>query len=444
MRCIIFIVLFIIPAFIFAEETHEYQLPNGLKLIVREDRRAPVVLSSVWYKVGGSYEHSGITGISHMLEHEMFLGTQRYKKGMFDKIVSENGGIQNAMTSSDFTLYYQQLAVGKLPISFELEADRMRGLLLQKKAFNKEKMVVMEERRMRINDNPQSLTWERFKAAAHVNNPYHHPVIGWMTDIQHCTIDDLRKWYRTWYAPNNAIVIVVGDVHPEQVYQLAKKYFGPLKQEKIPRLHPRTEVVSLGIRQVDVNLPAQLPWLVMGYNTPVLPTSKNRWEIYALDVAAYLLGGGDSSRFAKNLVRGRQIAVGAATQYNPFQLHNDLFVFAGIPTAGYSINQLKRAFLGQIKKLQTTLVDTQELERTKAQMIAGNIYDKDSIMNQAINLGVPEAIGLSWREGDRFVDHIKSVTPQQIQAVARKYLVPNRLTIAILHPVAEGKRARLP
>ena len=414
--------------------TVEYHLKNGLTVIVRENHRAPVVLSSIWYKVGGAYEHDGITGISHVLEHMMFEGTKKYGPGVFNTLISENGGRQNAMTSQDWTMYYQQISADKLPLIFKLEADRMRGLLLQPKRFKKELQVVMEERRMRVDDNPQGLTWERFKAAALVNNPYHHPVVGWMTDIKHLTLQDTRRWYDKWYVPNNAIVVVVGDVKPAQVLKLAQQYFGPLKRGDVPKLKPRTEVPPLGERQVSVTAPAKLPWLVMGYNTPSLVTAKQKWQPYALMVLAYVLAGTNSSRLERDMVRGKSLAVSVGVDYSPLELHSDVFVLTATPTVKHTIAQNEQAILAQIANLQTKLVSTAELDSIKAQLTAQQIYGQDSLMRQAFMLGLPTVIGLPWQVGDQYIDRIKQVTPEQVRAVAQEYLVPKRLTIAILKP----------
>ena len=221
-----------------AGAVHEYQLDNGLKLIVKEDHRAPVMVSQVWYKVGSSYEHDGITGVSHVLEHMMFKGTSAHPAGEFSRIIAENGGSENAFTSRDYTAYFQTMEKSRLPVSFELEADRMRNLVIPEQEFLKEVQVVMEERRMRTEDNPQSLTYEQFNATAYVNSPYRIPVIGWMDDLESMHVEDLKSWYRKWYAPNNATVVVVGDVDPDQVYALAKKYFGPLKPSEIEPAKP--------------------------------------------------------------------------------------------------------------------------------------------------------------------------------------------------------------
>lgn len=418
--------------------THEYMLKNGLKLIVRVNKRAPVVLSSIWYKVGGGYEHDGITGISHVLEHMMFKGTKKYGPGELNKIISDNGGTQNAMTSADFTMYYQELAANKLPISFELEADRMRGLVLEKQSLAKELKVVMEERRMRVDDNPQGITWERFQAAAHVNNPYHHPVVGWMTDIKHLTLQDVRQWYDQWYGPNNAVVVVVGDVDPIKVKELAEKYFGPVPAIKVPTLKPRTEVESLGQREVTIHKPAKLPWLLMGYNTPSLVTAKHRWQAYALMVMAYVLSGNSSSRLEQDMVRNNPIAASADAGYTLFSLHSNVFMFTATPIKGHTVAQLQAAIAKQVHRLKTTLVSAQELQRVKAQLLAQTVYRKDSLMRQAYMLGWPEMVGLSWRAGDGYIKHLEAVTPEQIQAVAKQYLQPQRLTVAILKPTKIG------
>jgi len=421
-----------------AAKTTEYTLNNGLRLIVREDHRAPVVLSSVWYRVGSSYEHNGITGISHMLEHMMFEGTAKYGPGEIDKMINDNGGEQNAMTSYDYTAYYQRWAADKLPLSFEIEADRMHNLQLRQARFEKEHQVVMEERRMRVDDNPQAKTFERFNALAYINNPYHHPIIGWPSDIANYKLANLKSWYHQWYGPNNAIVIVVGDVDPAHVYQLAKQYFGPLKKIHVPVLKPRKEMTALGIRETHVVLPAKLPWLVMGYNVPEITTAKEKWVPYALVVASAVLEAGDSARFSRVLVRKKQIAVEATAGYNPYYLHDGLFTMTAIPTSNHSLSDLKSAILQQVNLLKATQVSQAELNRIKAQVIADTVYQQDSLMSQAFDIGVPEIVGLSWKVSRDYVNAINRVTSQQVQMVAKRYFRTNNLTVATLQPKSQG------
>ena len=212
---------------------HEYRLDNGLKLIVKEDHRAPVMVSQVWYRVGSGYESDGVTGVSHVLEHMMFKGTDKHAPGEFSRIIAENGGQENAFTSQDYTAYFQRMEAGRLPVSFELEADRMRNIKLSEEEFRKEIKVVMEERRMRTDDKPTAQTFEQFAATAYTTSSYRIPTIGWMNDLENMTLADLQQWYRRWYAPNNAILVVVGDVDPEAVLAQAKKHFGPLRPETI-------------------------------------------------------------------------------------------------------------------------------------------------------------------------------------------------------------------
>ena len=244
--------LIALPAIAVANTVSEFQLDNGLKLIVKEDHRAPVVVSQVWYKVGSSYEYNGITGISHQLEHMMFKGTENLGPNEFSQIIAANGGRENAFTGRDYTAYFQTLEKDRLEVSFRLEAERMRKLVIDEAELIKEHEVVAEERRMRTEDNPQALVREAFNAAAFVNSPYHHPVIGWMSDIKHYEVDDLRDWYQKWYAPNNATVVIVGDVDPDAVYALAKQYFGPLKPETTAIVKPQIEVEQRGMRTVEV------------------------------------------------------------------------------------------------------------------------------------------------------------------------------------------------
>ncbi|MBI3776543.1 MAG: insulinase family protein [Gammaproteobacteria bacterium] len=418
-----------------AVTTHEFKLDNGMKVIVKEDHRAPVVVSQVWYKVGSSYEHNGTTGLSHALEHMMFKGTKKHPPNEFSRIISENGGKENAFTGEDYTTYFQQLEKSRLAISFELEADRMRNIVLPPEEFAKEIKVIMEERRMRTDDNPNALMHEQFNAAAFVNSPYHHPVIGWMDDLEHMTVQDLRNWYQTWYTPNNATLVVVGDVDAKETLALAKKYFGPLKSNPVPVVKPQQEIEQVGTRRIIVKAPAELPSLVMGYKTPGARSAKDVWEIYALDMLAGILDGGDSARFAKNLVRGSQVAANAGAGYDAFGRLDQLFTLDGTPAQGHTIQELETALRAQVKKVRDEVVSDDELERVKAQVIASKVYERDSSFYQAMQIGMLETVGLPWKLADEYLDRIKAVTPQQVQQVAQKYLIDDTLTIAVLDPL---------
>ncbi len=413
---------------------HERVLANGLKVIVKEDHRAPVVVSQIWYKVGSSYEHDGITGISHVLEHMMFKGTKRHPAGEFSRIVAENGGRENAFTGRDYTAYFQTLAKDRLAISFELEADRMRGLLLDPEDFAKEVQVVMEERRMRTEDDPQALTGERFNAVAYLTSPYHWPIIGWMDDLEHLTVDDLRAWYDTWYRPNNATVVVVGDVDPDEVFALAEKYYGPLEAAPVPEVKPRREVAQRGERRVSVHAPARLPYVIMGWKAPALGRADADWEPYAMEVLAAVLDGGLSARLETELVRARRIAASIGTGYDLYTPRREVLTVSGTPAPGHSVDDLVAAVEAQIERLKTEPVAPHELARVKAQVVAGKVYERDSMFYQAMQIGMMETLGYGWRVQDEYLERIEAITPEQIQAVARKYLVRERRTLAVLEP----------
>ncbi|MBL4638003.1 MAG: insulinase family protein [Proteobacteria bacterium] len=414
----------------------EYRLGNGLKLIVKEDHRAPVVVSQVWYKVGSSYEYNGITGISHQLEHMMFKGTENLGPNEFSQIIAANGGRENAFTGRDYTAYFQTLEKDRLEVSFRLEAERMRKLRIDEAEILKERDVVSEERRMRTDDNPKSLLREAFNSTAFVNSPYHHPVIGWMSDIQNYSLDDLNIWYQKWYAPNNATVVVVGDVEPAAVFSLAKQYFGPLKPEITATLKPQIEIPQKGLRTIQVKAPAELPYLMMGWKVPVVKTAETDWEPYALEVLAGILDGGNSARFARELVRGEEVAAGVGAGYGLFSRLNDVFTVAGTPAQGKTIADLQQAVKAQLDKLKQASVTDDELARVKAQVVANAVYERDSVFYQAMQIGMLDTIGLDWRLADAYVENVNKVTAEQVMIVAQKYFLDDGLTIGELVPLS--------
>ncbi len=431
--------IWLIPSYA-ASSTHEYTLKNGLRLLVKENHRSPIVVSQIWYKVGSAYEPAGITGISHALEHMMFKGTPTISGDEFNKIIAENGGEFNATTAFDYTYYYERLAADKLPLSFKLEADRMQNLKLTQDDFTKEIQVVMEERRLRLDDNPQATTEERLFAAAHLASPYHHFPIGWMSDLQEMTVEDLKAWYHTWYAPNNAILVVAGDVQPEQVYQLAEQYFGSIPAKTIPRLKKQPEPPALGQKSVTVKHEAKLPFLLLGYNVPTLGSTTETWQPYALTVLATALDGGQSARLAKNLIRGKQLAVQTNVEYDPYQLFSSLFILSATPASKHSLKELKAGLLAEVKSLQSDLISEPELARIKTLLTANYTYSQDDLTSQATFLGNLASIGLPWQLADDYITKIQAVTAEQVRQVAKQYLTPNHLTTAQLLPIQDKEK----
>lgn len=422
-----------------ANMVHEKVLKNGLKVLVKEDRRAPVMVSQVWYKVGASYEHDGITGLSHVLEHMMFQGTNNLKPGEFSKIIAANGGRENAFTGADYTAYFQTMEASRLEVSMKLESERMQHLDLQEKEFVKELQVVMEERRLRTEDKPQGQTYEYFKALAYTSSPYRNPIIGWMQDLEDMKLVDLAAWYKRWYAPNNATLVVVGDVHAKRVFALAEQYFGGVPAVEFVPIKQRVEVLQLGVRRAVVKQKAQVPYVLMGYKVPVLNSTDNEQEVYALEVLSGVLSSGGSSRLASNLIRGSQIAANASAGYDMNARLPTLFLFDGVPADGKTATELESAINEQIKSLKTSPVSNKELDRIKAQVIASAVYEKDSNFYQAMQLGMLETVGVGWEKEAEYVDKVKSITAEQIQAVAKKYLIEDHLTVVHMLPVDESE-----
>jgi len=416
---------------------HETTLKNGLKVIVKEDHRAPVATAQVWYKVGSASEHGGITGVSHVLEHMMFKGTPKIPVGKFSEILAGVGARDNAFTSRDFTAYFQLLDVSKLETSFDLESDRMAHLTLDEKEFKKEIEVVKEERRLRTEDNPNALTYEQFNAAAYNSSPYHNPVIGWMNDLDNMQVSDLRQWYQDWYTPNNATLVVVGDVEAQDVFTLAEKYYGVIPQREVATLKPRIEPKQVGERRVEVKAVAKLPYIILGYKVPSLNTIEDKREAYALNVLAGILDGGRSSRLSKNLVRGQEIAASAGAGYSLYSARNNMFLFDGTPNANKTLAELEQAIANEIQKLKNELVSERELKRVKAQVVASEIYQQDSIQRQAYIIGSLETVGLGWETMNSYAENVQAVTAEDIQAVANKYFINDHKTVAYLTPLEQ-------
>lgn len=421
-----------------SQETQEYVLSNGLKIVVKEDHRAPIAVFQIWYKVGGSYEGPGETGISHALEHMMFQGTPSVPAKHFSKIVAEYGGQENAFTTRDYTAYYQIFEKNRLPISFQLEADRMINANFSEELFNNEIKVVKEERRLRTEDNPNAQLYERFQAAAYVSSTYHQPVVGWMHDLNNLDRAALMRWYKQWYAPNNATIVVVGDADFKDVIALAKKHFGKIPARSIPSANTTQELEAKGTRRVSLKAPAKLPAILMGYNVPSFSTSANYHEVYSLVMLAGILDGGYSARIEKNLIRKDQIASSASAGYSGLARGDTLFTLSARPSKNTSISQLERSLLEEVEKLKSTPAKTEELDRVRAQIIASYTYQQDSISSQARQIGSLESVGLSWKLSEEFVEGISKITAKDIQLVASKYLTTERLTVAQLIPEAFG------
>ncbi|MEW6589657.1 MAG: pitrilysin family protein [Pseudomonadota bacterium] len=409
-------------------------LDNGMRVIVKEDRRAPVMVSQVWYRAGSIDEFNGTTGVAHVLEHMMFKGTKNVAPGEFSKRIAAAGGRENAFTSRDHTAYFQQMQKDRLELAMQLEADRMANLVISDELFAKEIQVVMEERRLRTDDQPQSVVYERLMATAYQAHPYGRPIIGWMNDLEHMTAQDARDWYARWYAPNNAVLVVAGDVKADEVVALAKKHFGPLPARPLPERKPQAEPEQLGEKRIVVKAPSQLPYLLMAWHAPALRDWDNDREAYALSILAGVLSGNDSARLQATLVKSRQIAVNASAGYDPVTRGPAMFLIDATPAPGKSLATLEAAIHAEIARIQREGVSAAELARVKAQVIAADVYQRDSLFYQAMQLGDTLMAGLPPEALTRRVEKLRAVTAADVQAAAQKWLRSERLSVAELDP----------
>jgi zinc protease len=424
-------------------ETVEKTLANGLRVIVKTDHRAPVVVNQVWYKAGSMDETYGVTGVAHVLEHMMFKGTKEVPSGEFSKRIAAVGGRENAFTNRDHTAYFQTLQKDRLELAMKLEADRMHNLILSADEFAKEINVVMEERRMRTEDSPHSRLYEALMAAAYQTHPYHHPVIGWMQDLKNMTVDDARRWYENWYAPNNATVVIAGDVEPTQVFAWAEKYFGVLPAHVLPVRKAVAEVEQVGQRRLGLKAPAKLPAVFMAWQVPRITEPEKDVDPYALEILAGVLDGHASARLNQSLVREKQLATEVGAGYDSVSRGPALFLLDGTPAEGKSAAEVEQALKNEIARLVKEGISDSELNRVKAQVLAGQVFQQDSLFYQAMQIGEWATAGLDYRGRETRYAKLKAVTAEEVRAVARKYLTDDRLTVAVLdpQPLPAGKPA---
>lgn len=412
----------------------EKTLRNGLRVIVKEDHRAPVLVQQIWYHAGSIDERNGVTGVAHVLEHMMFKGTKSVPMGEFSRRIAAAGGRENAFTSNDYTAYFQQLHQSKLALAMQLESDRMQNLRLTDQEFGKEIRVIMEERRMRTDDEPRALLQEKLMAAAYQEHPYQHPVIGWMNDLLAMKAEDAREWYRQWYTPSNATLVVAGDVKAADVFALAERYYGKIKAHPLPKRRAIQESPQLGIKRITLKAPAKLPYLMMAYHAPALRDAAHDTVPYALEVLAAILDGNDTARLTKTLVREQPLASQIGASYDSSTRGPALFTLEGTPSEGKTVADLEAGIRAQLALLVRDGISAEELQRVKAQVTANEVYKRDSVFYQAMQIGQMESIGLGQRVIPIMLQKIQQVSAQQVQAAARAILIDDNLTVAVLDP----------
>ncbi len=409
---------------------YEETLPNGLKVLVLKDPAATLAVFQIWYNAGSINEQIGKTGLSHLLEHMMFKGTSEYGPKEFSKIIKRAGGIDNAGTSKDFVYYFQKLAPDRLHLSIELEADRMGNLIMDPDETMSERDVVMEERRMRYEDDPQRLVYEEVLSTAFKNHPYRWPVIGWMSDLKAITRDDLWEYYKSKYVPNNAFVVVGGNIDVNTVMKKIREEFGPIpKGPEIKKLEIQ-EPEQRGERRVLVKKEAELPYVLSVYKTPNILDE----DSYALDVLSMVLSGGKSARIYKSLIDEQRIALSAGASYSSTYRYPFVFYFYGTALPGGKIEDVENALYAEIDKIKKEPPTDREVQKVKNQIEADFIMSQDSIYYQAMIIAEFEMIG-DWRLKDRYIEGIRSVTPGDVQRVAKKYLIADKRTVGTLIPL---------
>jgi len=407
----------------------EEVLPNGLRALIIEAPKAPVVTVQIWYRVGSRNEVPGVTGLSHMLEHMMFKGTSSVPVKEFDRLIQKAGGSSNAFTYQDATTYFENLAADRLELALRLEADRMANILLDNKEFRAERDVVVEERRLRQEDDPIAALYEALYPVAFATHPYAQPIIGWMHDIRNMRLEDLKQHYKTYYVPNNAVVMLAGAVTPAQALPLIRRYFGGIPRGADPPPLRATRPPQQGERRVYLEKEAQLPYILMAH--PV-PNARDK-DSLALDMLETILSGGKSSRLHRSLVYEKQLALYAGAGNQRLSIDPHLFTLYAGPLPGKTAEEVERALEAEIERVQREPVPDRELEKAKNQIESDFVMGQDSVFNLGRAV-MSVDLATTWRDFYTYLADIRSVTAADVQRVAQKYLTKDQRTVGILIP----------
>jgi zinc protease len=440
----------------------QFRLANGLTVIVKPDHRAPTVAHMLWLRVGSMDEVDGTSGVAHALEHMMFKGTPTVKPGDFSKRVAALGGRDNAFTGRDNTGYHQQIPANKLEDVMRLEADRFANMQWPDEEFKREIEVVKEERRLRTEDSPRAMLYEQGTAMTFVASPYRRPIVGWMSDLDAMTPADVREFYRRWYVPANAAVVVAGDVEVAQVKKLAEKYYGGIAARPVPVRKPRTEPEQDGLRRLDYKAPASQAYVGMSFKVPQLepadlmdpvagaaasPTAAASRDALALTVLAAVLDGYSGARLERALGQGDDRVADSAGASNGLMGRGpQLFVLDGVPADGKTTQQVAEALRRQMALIAREGVSEAELKRVKTQWVASEIYKLDSVFSQARELGSNWIQGLPLDGSERLIAGLRRVTAAEVQAVAAKYFGDDQMTLVTLlpQPLDPNRKPRKP
>ncbi len=434
-----------------ANQAQQFTLPNGLTVIIKPDRRTPTAVHMLWVRVGAIDEVDGTTGVAHVLEHMMFKGTDVLKPGEFSQKVAALGGRENAFTSKDYTGYYQQIPSNKLEDVMKLEANRFVKNQWADEEFKKELEVVKEERRSRTEDNPRSLMWEAMSGVMFTASPYRRPIVGWMSDLDAMTPDDARNFYRQWYTPKNAAVVIAGDVDVAAAKALVEKYYGSIPTRALPARKPREEPLQVGIRRIDFKAPAEQAYVSLAFKVPQITapaaTDTATLDAYALIVLSAVLDGYSGARLDRALTQGEGAVADSAGAYCGLSGRGpQICALDGVPAKGKTAAQLEAALRAQVAKIAQSGVSEAELNRVKTQWVAGLVYEKDSVFSQARSLGSNWANGLPLDTDEVVIERLRTVTAAQVKAVAAQYFGDDALTVGTLlpQPISTQRKPRTP
>ena len=411
-----------------------FTLDNGMQIVVVPNHRVPAVMQMVWYKIGGADDPLGKSGIAHFLEHLMFKGTMATPSGAFTALISRNGGRDNAFTTQDYTAFHETIARDRLDLVMRLEADRMTGLELDDKVVLPERDVVLEERRMRIDNEPAALLGEQLRATLFLHHPYRNPTIGWVNEIRLLGTEDALASYRKWYAPNNAILVIAGDVDAVEARPLAERYFGPIPAQSLAARMRVEEPPHYAATRLEMkSARAAQPQWNRSYLAPSYRAGETA-QAYPLQVLAEILGGGAGSRLYKTLVLDRNLALSAGAHYSPNTIDLTVFGLYATPKPGVSVADLEAAVDAELRRLVRDGVDPDELRRAEERMRAASLYARDSLSGPANIIGAALAIGQDLEEVEAWPDRIGAVTAAEIDNAARSVLVERNSATGVLLP----------
>jgi zinc protease len=442
-----------------AVQAQEFTLANGLTLIVKPDRRAPTVAHMLWVRVGSMDEVDGTSGVAHVLEHMMFKGTPTLKPGEFSRRVAALGGRDNAFTSRDATAYHQQIPANRLEEVMQLEADRFANTQWADDEFKREIEVVKEERRLRTDDSPRAQLFEAANAVAFTAAPYRRPIVGWMSDLDAMTPADVRSFYRQWYVPSNAAVVIAGDVDVAEVKALAEKYYGVIPAGATPLRKPRLEPLQAGVRRLDHKASASQAYVSLMFKVPQMdatgladapagaPGPSASQDALALTVLSAVLDGYSGARLDRALTQGEGRVADSAGAYNGLLGRGpQVFVLDGVPAQGKTTQQVIDALRQQITQIAQNGVNEAELNRVKTQWVAGEIYKLDALFNQARELGSHWVNGFPLDASARLVARLRKISAAEVQSVAARYFGDDQLTQAVLvpQPLDPNRKPRVP